>query len=142
MRRSLLRNRLNAIFGVALALAACRQAVPVGTLGKQIGKEFHRPIVVSADRRGHMILIVPPPKVDSTADSTAADTTDPSLFARHVAEFALAHSPSASKVKSVTVLFDANDTDSTATIGKYTWSADDLTRKTRVAAGTPDQKSD
>jgi len=89
-----------------------------------------------------MILVIPPVKVDtSKGESTPADTTDPGTLARRVAQFAVEHYQHAS-LKSVTVVFDAGDNDSTMTYGNYTWSADDLTRKTRVATGTPDQKSD
>jgi hypothetical protein len=138
MRRSLLRNAINAIFGVTLALAACRPVKQVSALGKEIGKEFQRPILVSIDHRSHLILVIPPAKLDSTQ----RDTTDPPSLARHVAEYAAAHYQHKSSLKSVTVIFDAGDSDSTMTFGNYTWSADELSGKSRAAAGTPGEKSD
>ena len=138
-----MRNALNAIFGVTLALAACRPVKQVSALGKEIGHEFGRPIVVSIDRRSHLILVIPPARVDTTkGDAAQRDTTDPASLARHVAEYAVAHYQHKSALKSVTVIFDAGDNDSAMTFGNYTWSADDLSGKARAAAGTPGEKSD
>jgi hypothetical protein len=135
MRRSYLRNALNAVFGVTLVVAACRPAKPLSAFGREIDHQFGRPIVVSAARHGQLILIVPPAK-----DTTQADTTDPSVLAHSVAQFALEHSQR--PLKSVTVVFDAGDDDSTATHTNYTWSADELSGKKHVTAGTPGQRSD
>ena len=138
-----MRNALNAISGVTLALAACRPVKQVSALGKEIGHEFGRPIVVSIDRRSHLILVIPPARVDTTkGDAAQRDTTDPASLARHVAEYAVAHYQHKSALKSVTVIFDAGDNDSAMTFGNYTWGADDLSGKTRAAAGTPGEKSD
>jgi hypothetical protein len=143
MRRSYLRNALNAIFSVALVLAGCRPVKQVSALGKDIGQQFGRPIMVSVDRHTHLILVIPPAKVDTTkSESVERDTTDPATFARHVAEYAVAHYQHKTWLKSVTVIFDAGDNDSALTFGNYTWSADDLSGKTRTVAGTPGEKSD
>jgi len=143
MRRSLIRNALNAISGVTLALAACRPVKQVSALGKDIGHEFGRPIMVSVDRRSHLILVIPPATVDTTKGETAQpDTTDPASFARHIAEYAVAHYQHKSSLKSVTVIFDAGDNDSAMTFGNYTWSADDLSGKPRPVARIQGEKSD
>jgi hypothetical protein len=118
-------------------LAACRPVKQVSALGKQIGQEFQRPILVSVAHRSQLILVIPPAKLDSTQ----RDTTDPASLARHVAEYAVAHYQNKASLKSVTVIFDAGDSDST-TFGNYTWSADELSGKSRAAAGTPGEKSD
>jgi hypothetical protein len=143
MRRSGFRNAVNAISGVALALAACRPVKQVSALGKDIAHEFGRPIMVSVDRRSHLILVIPPAKVDTTqSDSVQRDTTDPASLARRVAEYAVGHYQHKSSLKSVTVIFDAGDNDSTMTFANYTWSADDLSGKRHAVAGTPGEKSD
>lgn len=143
MRRSDFRNALNAIFGVTLVLAACRPVKQVSALGKEIGREFGRPILVSVSHHSQLILVIPPAKVDTTrSDSVQRDTTDPASLARQVAEYAVAHYQHKAWLKSVTVIFDAGDSDSTMTFGNYTWSADDLSGKTRAVAGTPGEKSD
>lgn len=128
MRRSLLRNAGNAIFGVALVLAACKPVKQVSALGKDIGHEFGRPIMVSVDHRSHLILVVPP------ADS---DTTDPASLARRVAQYAVAHYQGKWSLKSVTVMFDSD-----SAMTNYTWNADDLSRKSRPVVGTAVVKSD
>jgi hypothetical protein len=142
MRRSLFRYAVSAICGVTLALAACRPVKQVSALGKDIGHEFGRPIMVSVDRRSHLILVIPPAKVDTARGDSAGDTTDPASLARHVAEYAVAHYQHQSSLRNVTVIFDAGDSDSALTFGNYTWSADDLSGKTRAAAGSPVEKSD
>jgi hypothetical protein len=133
MRRSGFRNAVNVISGLTLVLAACRPVKQVSALGKEIGHEFGRPILVSVDRRSHLILVIPPAKVD---------TTDPATLARNVAEYAVAHYQHKSSIKNVTVIFDAGDNDSATTFGNYSWSADDLSGKSRAAAGTPGDKPD
>jgi ABC-type uncharacterized transport system auxiliary subunit len=133
MRRIRLRNALNAIFGVALVLAACRPVKQMSALGKDLKHEFGRPILVSMARHGQMILVIPPAQ---------GDTLDPPSLARQVAEYAVAHYQHKTWLKSVTVIFDAGDSDSTMTFGNYTWSADDLSGKPKAVAGTPGQKSD
>jgi len=136
-----LRNAFNAIFGVTLVLAACRPVKQVTALGRDIAHEFGRPILVSAARHGQLVLVIPPARVDSTKPD-APDTTNPATLARSVAEYAVAHYQHKSSLKSVTVIFDAGDDDSTMTFGNYTWSADDLSGKSRAVAGTPSEKSD
>ncbi len=145
MRRSYLRNGLNAIFAATLVVAACRPPVrQVSALGKDLGHQFGRPIVVSAARHGELILIIPPARVDTTRpDSVQGDTTDPAKFARSVAEYAVAHYQSKASLKSVRIIFDSGGSDdSGATVANYTWSADDLAGKRPVAGGTPGQRSD
>lgn len=137
MRRSYFRNASHAFFGVALALAACRPVKQVSALGKDMQREFGRPILVSVDRHTHLILVIPPAK-----DTTRSDTADPAALARRVAEYAVAHYQQKTWLKSVTVIFDAGDNDSAMTFANYTWNADDLSGKTRAVAGTPGQKSD
>ena len=128
---------------MALALAACRPVKQVSALGKDIAHEFGRPILVSVDRRSHLILVIPPAKVDTTqSDSAQRDTTDPASLARRVAEYAVGHYQHKSSLKNVTVIFDAGDNDSTMTFSNYTWSADDLSGKRHAVAGTPREKSD
>lgn len=128
-----MRNALNAVFGATLVVAACRPAKPLAAFGREIDHQFGRPIVVSAARRGQLILIIPP-------DSVQQDTTDPATLAHSVAVYAFAHAQRS--LKTVTVIFDASDNDSTATHANYTWSADDLSGKKRVTAGTTGQRSD
>ena len=122
MRRTLFRNVINAISGVTLALAACRPVKQVTALGREIGQEFGRPIVVSVNQHS-LILVVP--------GSPQGDTTEPAALARHVAEYAVAHYQHQSSIKNVIVIFDAGG-DSSATFGNYTWSAADLTGKSRA----------
>lgn len=131
-----MRNALNAIFGVALVLAGCRPVKQVTALGKDIAHEFGRPIVVSVGHRGQLVLVIPP------GDSLQRDTTNPASLARSVAEYAVAHYQHKSSLKSVTVIFDAGDGDSSMTFGNYNWSADELSGKKQVSAGTPSEKSD
>jgi len=144
MRRSYLRNALNAVFAATLVVAACRPPVKqVSALGKDLGHQFGRPIVVSAARHGELILVIPPARTDTTRpDCVQGDTTDPATLARKVAEYAIAHYQNKSSLKSVRVIFDSGDSDSAAAPANYTWSADDLAGKRRVAAGTAGQKSD
>lgn len=137
MRRSYLRNALNAFFGLALGLAACKPVKQVSALGKDMKQQFGRPILVSVDRHTHLILVIPPPK-----DTTQRDTADPAALARQVAEYAVAHYQHKSWLKSVTVIFDSGENDSAMTFANYTWSADDLSGKTRAVAGAPGEKSD
>lgn len=132
-----MRNALNAIFGVTLALAACRPIKQVSALGKDLAHEFGRPIMVSVARRSQLVLVIPP-----ASDSLQRDTTNPAILARSVAEYAVAHYQHKSSLKGVTVIFDAGDNDSTMAFGNYTWSADDLSGKKQVSAGTPGEKSD
>ena len=137
MRRSSLRNALNAFFAVTLVVVACRPVKQVSALGKDIDRQFGRPIVVSAARHGELILIIPP-----AADSAQRDTSDPATLARAVAEYAVAHYQHKSAIKSVRVIFDAGDSDTAATLANYAWLVDDLAGKRRVSAGTPGQRSD
>jgi hypothetical protein len=136
MRRSLWRNGRIAFSGVVLGLAACRPVKQVSALGKQIGQEFHRPILVSAGQRNQLILVIPAILRDSSGDSAAADSTDPATLARQVAQYAVKHYERASSLKNVTVMFDGNDQ-----MAKYTWTADDLSGRTGKP-GTPGTKSD
>jgi len=143
MRRSTFRNALNAVFAVTLVVVACRPVKQVSALGKDIDRQFGRPIVVSAARYGELILIVPPAAVDTTKpDSLQRDTTDPATLARNVAEYAVAHYQHKSSLKSVRVIFDAGNSDTAATPVNYTYTADDLAGKRRVSARTPVEKSD
>lgn len=131
-----MRNALNVISGVTLALAACRPVKQVTALGKDIGQEFRRPIVVSINGRSHLVLVIPPQK-----DSTRTDTTDPASLARQIAVYAVKHYEHTASLKDVTVIFDAGDDSSS--FGNYTWGADDLSGKTKPpVAGTPVEKSD
>jgi hypothetical protein len=137
MRRSRWRNALNAISGATfVVVAACRPIKQVNSLGKQIDHEFGRPIMVSVDHQSHLVLIVPP----AAADSTQSDTTDPVNFARHVAEYAVAHYERKAFLKTVTVVFDPGD--STTAFRNYYWSADDLSGKKKATSGTPAARSD
>jgi hypothetical protein len=139
MRRSFWRNGINAIFGVTLVLAGCRPVKQVTSLGKEIGHEFQRPILVSADQSGHLILVIPPERVDSGAPP---DTTDPRAYARRVAEYAAKHYQH-TLLKTVTVRFVGDDQGGdTIPLPSYVWSADALQGKIRVRAGTPNLKSD
>jgi hypothetical protein len=144
MRRSFWRNGINAIsiatIGLAaLGLAACRPVKQVTTLGRDIDREFQRPILVSADQHGHLILVIPPARVDSAA---GPDTTDPRAFARRVAEYAVKHYPHA-PLKTVTVRYDGNDQGGDSVPApSYVFRADALEGKMRVPAGTPNLKSD
>jgi hypothetical protein len=138
MRRSFWRNGINAISVVMLVLAGCRPVKQVTTLGKEIGHEFQRPILVSADQGGHLILVIPPARVDSSAP---ADTTSPRAYARRVAEFAAKHYQHA-ELKTVTVRFISDDQGDSLPAPSFIWSADALLGKTRVSVGTPNLKSD
>jgi hypothetical protein len=142
MRRSFWRNGINVISGLALALCACKPVKQVADLGRDIGQEFRRPIMVSVDRRTHLILVIPPARVDSTQ----RDTTDPAALARQVAVYAVKHYEHASAIKNVTVIFDGGDQnkggDSSVAFEQFSWSADELSGKTRVSTGTPALRSD
>jgi hypothetical protein len=142
MRRSFWRNGINVISVLALALGACKPVRQVRDLGRDIGPEFRRPILVSVDRRTHLILVIPAAQVDSGQ----RDTTDPAGLARQVAVFAFKHYEHASAIKNVTVIFDggdqSNSSDSSAAFQQFSWSADELSGKTRVSVGTPALKSD
>lgn len=142
MRRSLWRNGINVISGLALVLGACKPVKQVRDLGRGIGQEFRRPILVSVDRRTHLILVVPPAQVDSTQ----RDTADPAVLAHQVALYAFKHYEHVSAIQSITVILDggARNTggDSTVAFQQFSWSKDELSGKTRARAGTPALKSD
>jgi len=126
-----------------IALAACKPVRQVRDLGRDIGQEFRRPILVSVDRRTHLILVIPP----ATADSTQRDTTDPAALAHQVAVYAAKHYEHASAIKNITVIFDGGNQsaggDSTVAFQQFSWSQDELSgRTTRASAGTPASKSD
>lgn len=97
--------------------------------------------MVSVDRRTHLILVVPPARVDSGQ----RDTTDPAALARQVAVYAVNHYEHAGSIKSVTVIFDAGNQstgDSSVAFEQFSWSADELSGKIRASVGTPALKSD
>jgi hypothetical protein len=143
MKRSLWRNGINVIFSATLALAACKPVRQVYDLGRDIGQEFRRPILVSVDRRTHLILVIPPAK----GDSTQRDTANPAVLARQVAEYAAKHYEHAGSIKTITVIFDAGNQpsagDSSVAFEQFSWAKDDLSgRAPRASTGTPAPKSD
>jgi hypothetical protein len=113
-----------AVLGILICLSACHPVRAASSLGKQLHQQFHRSIVVSVDRRTHLILIVP---MDTSA--TAPDT-NPDAFARQVAEFARARYGYGTWLKNVTVMLDGEK----GPVSSYTWTADDLAHAPAPAA--------
>ncbi len=109
MRRT---NPSGVIFGVLICLAACQPVRGVTTLAREMKGQFHRPILVSVNHWNELVLVVP------------ADTSDPRLLGRTVAQYAAEHYGYRSQLKTVTVIVDGGETSSA--YNSYTWGVGEL----------------